>query len=162
MKKLYLLIPIIILLFSTIIYAQNKTCIYFFYGDGCPHCAKVEPYIDELANRTDMEVQRFEIYHNDDNSYLLNTFFTVNNVPAEERGIPAVFIADKYLTGDVNIQNGMEKLISEYKGAECPSPEKIAEQPVESKFSIAPWQIGVIIILVVIIVAGYILYQKNK
>lgn len=162
MKKLYFLIPVLILLFSTLTYAENKTCIYFFYGDGCPHCEKVEPFIDALSNRTDIEVQRFEIYHNEDNSYLLNTFFTVNNVPQEERGIPAVFIANAYLTGDVNIQSSLEKLIRENKGAKCPSPESIAEQPPAEKSLIAPWQIGAIIILTIVIVAGYVLYQKSK
>ena len=25
--------------------------IYVFWGDGCPHCAALRPFLDELANR---------------------------------------------------------------------------------------------------------------
>jgi len=163
MKKSVLLIPLIILLFFTLTYAENKTCIYFFYGDGCPHCEKVEPYINELANRTDMEVQKFEIYYNQDNSYLLDTFFTVHEVSEDEKGIPAVFIGNDYLIGDVNIQNSLEKAISKNAGAACPTPERIAEEPpVENDTSVAPWQIATIIVLVTVIAAGYILYQRRR
>lgn len=162
MTKIFLLILITILLANFIYAEENKTCIYFFYGNGCPHCAKVEPLIKELEKRPDIEVQEFEIYNNTDNSHLLSTFFTVLKISDEEKGIPAVFISKTYLTGDVNILNRLEKMINEYKGAECPTPESIEQLPVENKPAIAQWQIAAIIILTIIIVIGYLLYQKSK
>ena len=27
---------------------QDKICLYFFYGTGCPECAKVEPQINQF------------------------------------------------------------------------------------------------------------------
>jgi len=90
MKKLKIVLLFLMVLFFAIninIYAQNSensenqsTCIYFFYGQGCPHCAKVEPFIDELEKRPDLEVHRFEIYNNRSNALLLMAYFDAYNV----------------------------------------------------------------------------------
>ena len=29
----------------------NPVVIYMFWGDGCPHCAKAKPFLEELAAR---------------------------------------------------------------------------------------------------------------
>lgn len=99
-------------------HAQESACIYFFYGDGCPHCARVEPFISQLAY-TGVEVHRFEIYNNRSNLLLLNQYFEAYGVP-EPRGIPAVFIAGKYLVGDTPILENLENEMASSPGSGCP------------------------------------------
>ena len=75
--------------------------VVYFYGEGCPHCARVKPLIDGLESRG-VRVQRFEVFVNRDNLRLLNEYFERFNVPVADRGVPAVFIGDSYLVGVSN------------------------------------------------------------
>ena len=43
--------------------ATNKVIIYLFWGDGCPHCAKKKPFLEEMAAQNpNIEVRAFEIW----------------------------------------------------------------------------------------------------
>ncbi|MDI6806485.1 MAG: cytochrome c biogenesis protein CcdA [Candidatus Aenigmarchaeota archaeon] len=128
-------IPIAILsiallsLSTTSVYAQNETCIYFFYGEGCPHCARVEPIINNLENRSEypVKIYRFEIYNNRSNLLLLSQYFDSYNIPINQRGVPVVFIGNSYLIGDRPIIDNIDSLIKANIGSACP---KLNEQNV--------------------------------
>lgn len=119
MKKTLLLL-ILLLINLTLINAQEETCIYFFYGNGCQHCAKAELIIEDLNNKYEFPINilRFEIYDNRSNTILLNQYFDLYKIPTSERGVPAIFIGDTYIIGD-NLDN-LDNLIIENKGAGCP------------------------------------------
>ncbi|MFA4982975.1 MAG: hypothetical protein WC588_02040, partial [Candidatus Micrarchaeia archaeon] len=84
--------------------AGNETdgCAYFFYGTGCPHCAKVEPYLEPMA-ANGSKIVKFEVYSNRTNLALLNSFFDAYGVPADSRGVPVAFTHDAYFIGDIEI-----------------------------------------------------------
>jgi len=129
MKKyaLFLIIVIFSLLIVTNVTAQiNKVCIYEFYGQGCPHCGKVEQFLDTIEKAyPNVEIHRFEIYNNRENLVLLQDYFDAYNVPDSHRGVPVVFVSDKYLVGDTPIINNLEPLINELGTAECPIIDSI-------------------------------------
>ncbi len=119
--KAKILIPFMLLLLASVAYAQDeKTCLYFFYGNGCPHCARVEPLINQLGQRADLDVKQFEIYYDRENVNLLQQYFDSYNVPEDQRGIPAVFIGNTYLSGDTPILDKLEKVIKQNNGSACP------------------------------------------
>jgi len=140
MKKTFLFLFLILCLaiISNIGYAQelctieqpcdeqtNTTCIYLFYGNGCPHCARVEPFINQLELKyQNLEIHIFEIYNNRSNALLLNNYFDAYNISEKERGIPAIFIANKYLIGDKPILENLENEIKNNEGAACPKLEE--------------------------------------
>jgi len=104
----------------------NTTCIYFFYGDGCPHCARVEPFIAQLESKyPNLEVHKFEIYNNRSNALTLNDYFNAYNLPESERGVPVVFISNKYFIGDVPILENLENEIKNTPFAACPKLENV-------------------------------------
>ncbi len=43
----------------------------FFYGQGCPHCAAAESWLDEHAAEYNVSVVTYEVYHNQSNALLL-------------------------------------------------------------------------------------------
>lgn len=134
LKNIFALVFLIFLINS--VFAEQSTCVYFFYGNGCPHCGKVEPFIEEtMLKYSDVEIKTFEIYNNRDNSVLLNDFFVKYNVPMNQRGVPFVFIADEYLVGDVQILSDLENKIFENKGASCPSLDNNSSQSSSEKLS---------------------------
>jgi thiol-disulfide isomerase/thioredoxin len=123
--SIILVFMILLLPLKTSLSAQeNKICLYFFYGAGCPDCARVEPQISQLQqNYPQLDVHSFEIYGNGTNLQLLNRFFDKYNVPQEIRKIPAAFISNTCLTGDKQILDNLEETIitSLEKGSPRPS-----------------------------------------
>ncbi len=54
---------------------EDKINIYFFYGDGCPHCAKEEKFLDRLNEKyaDSIQIFRYETWKNSTNkSYMLS------------------------------------------------------------------------------------------
>ena len=52
---------------------ENKVNIYFFYGDGCPHCAKEEKYLKALEKRYGeyVNIHSYETWYDDNNLELM-------------------------------------------------------------------------------------------
>ena len=48
---------------------ENKINIYFFYGDGCPHCKKEEQFLNDLMEKYGeyINIYRYETWYNSDN-----------------------------------------------------------------------------------------------
>jgi cytochrome c biogenesis protein CcdA len=121
--KALLLLPIIVIMFllPTLAAATNETCVYFFYGNGCPHCAHVDPVIDALIQeRPDTTIIRYEVYKNRSNAQTLNALFTAYDVKMDARGVPALFVGDSYLVGDKPIIENLDRLVEEKRGSSCP------------------------------------------
>ena len=52
--------------------AADTATIYFFWGDGCPHCAKEEVFLKDLKSRyPNVAVRDFEVWKNQENQQLL-------------------------------------------------------------------------------------------
>jgi len=109
------------LIFAPVAYAGD--CAYFFYGNGCPHCANAESAVKGL-NATGVNVQFFEVYQNNSNALLLNDFFEARNVPREQRGVPALFYSGGYLLGDKPIIENSSGVLNPRGNAPCPNPQE--------------------------------------
>ena len=61
-KKIGLLLVMIFafLMMPVLANAQDKVTIYFFRGDGCPHCADAEEFFDTIKNDNEYK-DKFEI-----------------------------------------------------------------------------------------------------
>jgi len=123
MKKILIILSLLIIL-SSVAFAsaqENETCIYLFTGQGCPHCARVEPVLRQLAEENpNIKLIEYEVYQNRSNLVVLNDYFDSYNVPQSDRGVPAVFLAKTYLVGDQPILVNIEQKIEENKGLGCP------------------------------------------
>jgi len=88
----------------------TSICIYHFYGNGCPHCARIQPFIDEMSARYPrIQVKSLEIYFNSSNQEMYRDFVARYDVKSD--GIPAVFISDKALIGENVIRDNLEEEI---------------------------------------------------
>ncbi len=120
--QLFVSMLVIFLISIDIVYAEQSTCVYFFYGDGCQYCARVEPSINnlEIQSQYAVEIHKFEIYNNRSNMVLLNQFFDKYCIQNEDRRIPAVFIGNLYLIGDKPILENLESTLKNNLGSDCP------------------------------------------
>ncbi|PIN80383.1 hypothetical protein COV13_03605 [Candidatus Woesearchaeota archaeon CG10_big_fil_rev_8_21_14_0_10_32_9] len=165
-KKITFTIILLILLLSVnSVLAEQKTCVYFFHGDGCQHCAKVEPMLDSL--NANVELHKFEIYSNRTNLLLLNQYYDKYNISENQRGIPALFIGENYYLGDAPILNNIDQAIIENQGANCPTTDLQKKELTQLSLltiigaaivdSINPCAIAVLLILL-----GTLLATKDK
>lgn len=48
--------------------------LYEFYGDGCPHCEKMEPKVEQLEEEEDVTVKQLETWNDRENAKKLQEF----------------------------------------------------------------------------------------
>lgn len=48
--------------------------LYEFYGEGCPHCEKMEPKVEELQEEEDVEVEQLEVWHDEENAEMMDKY----------------------------------------------------------------------------------------
>lgn len=99
MKKLSKVILFLLLLIPCILFADTKKInMYLFYGDGCPHCKALEEYLDVyLKDKKNIELQTFEVWHNEDNLNKLSDVIELLN--SKESGIPFLIIGNSVIVG---------------------------------------------------------------
>ena len=101
---------------------SQSICIYLFYGQGCPHCERVRPLIDEFAVKyPQVQLKTYEIYFNTTNQVMFREFLERYDV--KEEGIPTLFIGDRALIGETAIRTQLEERIVWYTNnpAVCPA-----------------------------------------
>ena len=102
MKILFSLFLFIILLslVSNFALAQSvsEVNVYFFWGEGCPHCAQEKPFLDTLESRyPNITVNSYEIYYNKENRDLL--IEVGKKLNTDVSGVPFTVVGDKYFVG---------------------------------------------------------------
>ena len=96
---------------STPAIAADDSVVYFFYGEECPHCKNVEPFIDNITKKyPDVEIKRLEVWHNQTNEQIysaMNAAAGVSSAP----GVPEVIVGKVVLVGEKNIPAKLESLV---------------------------------------------------
>lgn len=72
--------------------------IYFFWGDGCPHCAAAKPFLAGLAQRIPgVTIRDFEVWHVTSNQAILARMAA--RFGFEARSVPTIFIGNRHWEG---------------------------------------------------------------
>lgn len=73
--------------------AKNKATVYFFWGKGCPHCAKEEALLERLREGyPQLEVRSFEVWFSPENARLFVEIAEAYGM--KPQGVPVTFIGD--------------------------------------------------------------------
>lgn len=102
MKKFLNLVLFSIFLLSSIqlVSAHETVEMAVFFGQGCPHCAKMEDYINtELKQKfPGLKVKYYEIYQDSDNLEAFKLYAEAYGIDA--KSVPTIFIGDQTVVGD--------------------------------------------------------------
>lgn len=114
---------LLVLLSSTCVAAAAPSpfVIHFFYGQGCPHCAKEEKVLREYENRYgNLRIERYEVYFNQENMDLLEK--VVERLEVYSVAVPLLVVGNEYVVGfDENFTPDMIKtLIAKCLPGHCP------------------------------------------
>jgi len=105
LSKLSLLFFLTLFLLPSFSFAQEAAPVYLtlFYGDGCPHCAKEEAFLDKLEKEfPSLEVRRLEVWYNQDNIKLMQAVGKKFNI--QVTGVPFTVIGEETISGYLNDQ----------------------------------------------------------
>ena len=127
------------ILFAFQAFAREPVRLYFFYGDGCPHCAKEEKFFDRLEQKNkNIEIYKYEVWRNKENADKLALIADKLNVKVG--GVPFLIIGDEAITGyysdaitgakieaiiDKYIRDGCEDVVGPFIGLESETKECI-------------------------------------
>jgi glutaredoxin len=84
---------------------QTDSQIILYYGDGCPHCAIVEEYIDENKIEDLVSFEQKEVYYNRSNAEELQAKAKICGLPTNSIGVPFLWDGRTCLIGDQDIIN---------------------------------------------------------
>ena len=84
---------------SDIDLGSNKSNIYIFWGDGCPHCKALAKFISKLPAeiKNKVNIYSFEVWSDKDNKTLMKNFGKF--LDQDVRGVPFMVIGDKIFDG---------------------------------------------------------------
>lgn len=82
---------------------QQTNKVILFYGDGCPHCAIVEKYIEENKIKDKISFAQKEVYYNQSNAKELEEKAKICGLPTDSIGVPFLWNGEKCLIGDQDI-----------------------------------------------------------
>ena len=101
--------------------AGEPVTIYFFWGDGCPHCAAAKPLLADLAQRyPSVQVRDFEVWYHEENREPLVRMAA--KFGFEPTAVPTIFIGDRYWIGYAEdpIGKEIEATVAACVGSGCP------------------------------------------
>ncbi len=97
----------------------NPVIIYFFWGDGCPHCAEEKLFLERLKQQYPVEVRAYEVWYSEENRELL--FKMAAAFGFEPGGVPTTFIGERHWVGYADrIGQEMEAAVRECLASGCP------------------------------------------
>jgi len=94
-----------------------------FYGNGCPHCAKVEQYFkdNQVAKKFDLEQK--EVFYNAANLKEFNGYLAKHDLTYDNIGVPFLIITSgadcNYINGDMNIINYFSGQLAKKASEKC-------------------------------------------
>ena len=112
--KYILLVFVMLFLFIPNTTAEEKVTLYLFWGDGCPHCAAEQEYFKTLQEEfPNLEIVKYEVWHNEENQQLLNQIAT--KTEKSFTGVPVTIIGQTIITGfSTSTEQELRRTVSYY------------------------------------------------
>jgi glutaredoxin len=88
-----------------------------FYGNGCPHCKKVEDFFDKNKVTEKFDIVQKEVFYNKKNLTEMQGYMAKHDLDYQKIGVPFLIInsgADcQYINGDQNIIKHFQEKIDQ-------------------------------------------------
>lgn len=114
------------------IFQKDTQFFYYFYGEGCPWCDKVEEYFfPKLKERNpQLEIRKIEVWHSPENAKFFRNIAVYNYGIEDLLGVPAMFIGRYYIIGmpSPREEKYIERIIERCLIYACPNPQKVSPE----------------------------------
>ncbi len=83
---------------------ENNVNLYFFWGEGCPHCEKEKPFLEKMDEKyPKLDVHSYEVWGSSENRNLMIEFG--KKIDANVSGVPFTVIGEQYVIGWMDEKN---------------------------------------------------------
>jgi thiol-disulfide isomerase/thioredoxin len=155
MKAATIFFSILVTISMAAAQTSDGVTIYFFWGQGCPHCGAEKPFLEQLEQKyPQLEVKEFETWYNRENAELFQKFLTAHSVPAPY-GVPTTFIGNDHVTGYGSDATTGDGIIPTLAVTSAPAPTTAAQTQPAAGFEILCGIIGLSL-------AAYLLNEKKR
>lgn len=96
----YIIIFFCFFFFTTSVEAleSDKLTLYLFHGDGCPHCASEQEFLENIEkDYANLEVVEYEVWYNEENSSFMNEVKEALDI--NTNGVPLTIIGESVIVG---------------------------------------------------------------
>lgn len=94
--------------------SAGSSTIYYFYGEECPHCHNIRPFIDNITARyPEANIQVLEVWHNQTNQAIYSQANAAAGI-SQPPGVPEVILGKTVLVGEKDIPDKLEALVQDY------------------------------------------------
>lgn len=76
-----------------------------FYGNSCPHCQKVEAYLDQTPGASALPLSRLEVYSDKNNAEIMVEKARICGLDLNNLGVPLLWTGERCLEGDQPIED---------------------------------------------------------
>lgn len=84
--------------------ALNEGQYEYFWGDGCPHCAKVAEFMDGWEQPESVEINKLETWYDSGNAKIMQARASSCGLPNNQVGVPLLYTYDgQCIVGDTPI-----------------------------------------------------------
>jgi len=90
---------------ETVKTASQNTEIILYYGEGCPHCEKVDEFIATNNIKDKIQFSSKEVFLNQANAQELGTKAKICGIDSGSVGVPFLWDGSKCIIGDEDIIN---------------------------------------------------------
>jgi thiol-disulfide isomerase/thioredoxin len=92
--------------------SSGNVTVFFFYGEECPHCHKIMPFLNNLSIKyPDVDFRSLEIWHNQTNYVVFNRMNAALDITTA--GVPEVIVGKTALDGEIEIPEKLEAVIQD-------------------------------------------------
>lgn len=111
---LFLLTFIFVFPFNVFAYEDDEITLYLFHGDGCPHCAAEQDYLEEIQEKyPELEIIKYEVWYNYENAELLEK--VEEKFKIKRSGVPTTVIGNTVISGyNESLSGKIERAIKYY------------------------------------------------
>ena len=95
--------------------AKETVKLYFFHGDGCPHCHEESLFLKDIQKKyhNDLKIVKYEVWYNENNQKLLEK--VKNKMDINNNGVPVTIIGSTFFIGySEDYNQKMQRAINYY------------------------------------------------
>lgn len=125
---IFAVLTAIFALLSVFASAEDKIDLVVFHGQGCPHCAALRSFLDEIQPKyPELNIIEYEVYFNQTSRELWQKYADAFNTDIQ--GVPMTFVDGRVIVGfNDKIGTEIEQEILRCREEKCPSPvDKLKE-----------------------------------
>lgn len=98
----------------------GEATLYFFWGDGCPHCEAAKPVLADLEQQNPgLKVESYEVWNDEANLQIFVEMAARHGF--EPQGVPTMFLGDQHWVGfGAGAREQIEAVVDECLASGCP------------------------------------------